>query len=254
MPIITLTSDFGTKDYYVAAFKGEILSACPAVQLVDISNTIPPYQIHHAAYVLKNSFSHFPKKTIHIARVFEMNEKEPRIIACSYRDHYFIAPDNGLLSMVFENSPSAAILIDADRIKVRSPHELYCRAIKTLIHNGSLSDLGSPIEAIDEKLMQRPIIQGNSLRGVIMHVDYYGNAITNINKEDFTTAVKERAFALWLRRNDQINQLNDHYSDVPPGEQLALFNSKDLLEIAVNCGRADELLGLREGDNIKIEY
>jgi S-adenosylmethionine hydrolase len=254
MPIITLTTDFGEKDFYVAAFKGEILSACPSVQIVDITNNIPPFEIRHAAYVLKNAFTHFPKKTIHVARVFEMSEAEPRIIACSYMDHFFIAPDNGMLSMVFDGSPSAAVTVDQERMKPRSPHDVYTRAVKTLVYNGSLSDLGMPVDTINEKLMLRPVIQGSSLRGIIRHVDYYGNAITNITRDDFNASVGGSSFMLLFRRHDMITRLHSNYSDVPQGEYLARFNSKSMLEIAVNCGRANELLGLREGDNIKIEY
>jgi len=254
MAIITLTTDFGANDYYVAAFKGEILSACPSVQIVDVSNTIPPYEIRHAAYVLKNAYSHFPKKTIHVARVFESGTTDLKIIVCSYKDHYFIAPDNGLLSMIFSEKPSASVTIDAGRMVLKTPHDLYCKALKTIIYNGSLSDLGMPINDIEKKLMLRPVIQEKGIRGIIMHIDYYGNAITNIHRNEFEQSIKDQPFTLWLRRNDSISRMVEFYSDVPQGEQLARFNSKDMLEISVNCGRANELLGLSEGDNIKIEY
>lgn len=254
MPIITLTTDFGDADYYVAAFKGEILSACPSVQIVDIANSIPPFEVRHAAYVLRNAFTHFPKRTIHVARVFEMSEADPEVIACSYLDHFFIAPDNGMLSMVFDALPAAAIRIDRERMTLRTPHDLYTKAIKTLVSNGSLAELGKPVDTITVKRLLNPVIQERSIRGSIMHIDYYGNAITNITTEDFNTAVHDRDFTLLLRRNDTISRLDRHYSDVPPGEQLIRFNSKGMLEIAVNCGCASELLGLKEGDIIKIEY
>ncbi len=254
MAIITLTTDFGEKDYYLPAFKGEIYSACPAVQVVDVSNKIPPFAVDHAAYVLRNAFEHFPKKTIHVARVFELSASNPQIIVCSYKEHFFIAPNNGLLSMIFESKPSAAVLVDHNRIKLKGPHDLYCRAIKTIVYNGSLADLGMPINDIEERLMLRPVIYDTNIRGVVRHVDHYGNAITNICRDELTAALESSKFTIVLRRNDMINKLHKYYNDVPQGEQLARFNSKNMLEIAVNCGRADELLGLHEGDNIKIEY
>lgn len=254
MAIITLTSDFGELDYYVAAFKGEILSACPAVQIVDVSNHIPPYQINHAAYVLKNAFGHFPKRSIHVARVFEWSEQDTRVIACSYKDHFFIAPDNGILSMVFEEQPAVVVHVDPGRMVMKTPHDLYTKAIRTIVYNGSLADLGMPVSDMEKRHMLRPIIQGNSIRGIVKHIDYYGNAITNIRRDEFESNIKDGDFTLWLRRNDFIQRIAGNYSDVPQGEQLARFNSKGLLEIAVYCGRADELLGLSEGDNIKIEY
>ncbi len=254
MAIITLTTDFGASDYYVPAFKGEIYSACPSVQVVDVSNSIPPFDIRRASFVLKNAYVHFPKRTIHIVRVFELSDKEPQILVCSYNDHFFIAPNNGVLSMIFEGKPSAAVLMDHKRITVKTPHDLYCRAIKTLVYNGSLADLGLPINDIEEKMSLRPVIYEGSIRGVVQHVDHYGNIITNIRREEFESAVADRPFALILRKNDLIRQIHINYTDVTPGEELARFNSKGMLEIAINCGRADELLGLIEGDNIKIEY
>ena len=254
MAIITLTTDFGATDYYVPAFKGEIYNACPSVQVVDISNSIPPFDIRRASYILKNAFVHFPKRTIHVVRVFEMRDKEPQVLVCSYKDHFFIAPNNGVLSMVFDGKPSAAILMDHKRIKIKTPHDLYSRAIKTLVYNGSLADLGLPINDIEEKMMLRPVIYEGSIRGVVKHIDHYGNVITNITKDDFHTAVADRPFAIILRRNDIISKLQENYNDVPAGEQLARFNSKGMLEISINCGRANELLGLSDGDNIKIEY
>ena len=254
MAIITLTTDFGDTDYYVPAFKGEIYMACPAVQVVDISNRIPPFAVDRAAFVLKNAFNHFPKKTIHVVRVFELSESIPRVIVCSYKDHFFIAPDNGILSMVFEQRPNAAVLIDHSRLKLRNPHDIYCRAIRTIVYNGSLADLGRPINHIEERLSLRPVIYDNNLRGVVKHIDHYGNAITNISEEELKNALNSSNFAIILRRNDMIYELHKYYNDVPQGEQLARINSKNMLEIAVNCGRADELLGLKEGDNIKIEY
>lgn len=255
MAIITLTTDFGEEDYYVPAFKGEILTACPSVQVIDISNNIPSFEVNHAAYVLKNAFSHFPKGTIHIVRVFETNTANPDIIVCSFQGHFFVAPNNGILSMVFEDErPAAAVRIDHSRITIKTPHDLYCRAIRTLVYNGSLSDLGRPINEIEKRFNLKPVIYDNSIRGIVQHIDHYGNVITNISKSDLKQAVKDKNLAIILRRNDLITNINVFYDDVPQGEQLARFNSKGVLEIAINCGRANELLGLKQGDNIKIEY
>jgi S-adenosylmethionine hydrolase len=254
MAIITLTTDFGTLDYYVPAFKGEILSACPAVQIVDVSNNVPAYQIGRAAYLLKNAYEHFPKRTIHVVRVMETYVNQPEIVVCTYNDHFFIAPNNGVLTMIFDSKPSAAVKIDDERIKIRTPHDLYCKAIRTLVYNGSLSDLGRPFNNLKERIVIRPVIYDNSIKGVVQHVDNYGNLITNISQNDAEALLKNGNMLIILRKNDYIDRLHENYSDVPHGEQLARFNSKGALEIAINCGRASDLLGLREGDNIKIQY
>ena len=254
MAIITLTTDFGEKDYYVPAFKGEILSACPAVQLVDISNNVPAFDIGRGAFLLKNAYHHFPKRSIHVVRVFEGSQSNPDIIVCTYNDHFFIAPNNGILSMVFERKPSVAVKIDHERIKIRTPHELYCRAIRTLVYNGSLSDLGKPINNIEQRTIIRPVIYEKSIRGAIEHVDHYGNLITNIHKNDAKDLLENGSIAILLRRNDYIDKIHVNYDDVPHGEQLARFNSSGNLELAINCGSATDLLGLGVGDNIKIEF
>lgn len=253
MAIITLTTDFGDRDYYAPAFKGEILSACPGVQVVDISNTIAPFSVSDAAYLIRNAFPHFPKRSIHVARVHEMQKEHPDLVVCSYKDHFFIAPDNGLLSMVFEGRPGAAVKVDSQRIKVRSSHELYCRAIRTIVYNGSLSDLGMPVNDLELRTVLRPTIRESSIRGVVQHIDNYGNVITNITVEDLESVRQNGTFNLILRRNENIRKLDADYTDVPLGEQLARFNGKGYLEIAIHGGRADDLLGLTVGDNIKIE-
>jgi S-adenosylmethionine hydrolase len=254
MSIITLTSDFGELDYYVPAFKGEILSACPAVQIVDVSNNVPAYQIGQAAYLLKNAYDHFPKRTIHVVRVMETYSKQPEIVVCTYNDHFFIAPDNGVLTMIFDTKPSASIKMETDRIKVKTPHDLYCRAIRTLVYNGSLADLGKPFNHLSERIVIRPVIHEKYIKGIVQHIDNYGNLITNITRKDTEALLVNGSMAIFLRKNDVIEELHEDYNDVPYGEQLARFNSKGNLEIAINCGRACDLLGLKEGDNIKIEY
>jgi len=254
MSIITLTTDFGELDYYMPAFKGEILSACPAAQIVDISNNVPAYQIGQAAYLLKNAYDHFPKRTIHVIRVLETYSQQPEIVVCTYNDHFFIAPDNGILSMIFESKPSASIKMDNDRIKVKTPHDLYCRAIRTLVYNGSLTDLGRPFNDLYQRFLVRPVIHESYIRGTIQHVDNYGNLITNITRKETEALLLNGNMIIYLRKNDVIEQLHQEYTDVSHGEQLARYNSKGNLEIAINCGRACDLLGLKEGDSIKIEY
>lgn len=254
MAIVTLTTDFGSRDYYVGAFKGEILSVNPSLQVVDLSHHIPPFNIQQAAYILGNSYTHFPKGTIHVARVFESESREPKIVVCHYNDHYFVAPDNGLLSLIFDKVPPSAVRIDRSRITLKTPHDLYCKAIRTIVFQGSLSDLGPLVNGIVTRQNFRPTIGENNIRGVVLHIDNFGNAITNINRADFDAARKERDFVIWLRRNNPIERLHRRYNDVTHGEQLARFNSKGILEIAIHCGSAAELLGLTAGYNVLIDF
>lgn len=254
MAIITLTTDFGDTDHYVASFKGEILYTLPGATLVDICNTIPPFKVNRAAYILRNAFAHFPKRTIHIARVFEHSDPSVSVVACSYHGQYFLAPDNGLLSMVFDGPPQAAVHIDRKRFGIGSPHTLYCKAISVIAAGGGLAEIGQPAERLEQLFSLRPAIRNDGMQGVVTHVDYYGNSITNISKSDLEQALMGRRFSILLDHSNTLDRLASHYHDVPQGEALARFNNRDSLEIAVNCGRADELLGLKEGHEIKIIY
>jgi len=253
MPIVTLTTDFGELDYYVPLFKGEILTTCPSVNLVDISNRIPPYDINFAAYIIKNSFEHFPKGTIHIARVYEQGSDMQRIIASNYRGHYLLAPDNGLLSLIFEESPTVMVSVDREQLKQNTIEGCYCRVIREIVYNGNIGQTGAVVKDIVEKRMMLPVINEDSIGGSVVHIDNFGNVITNINKGDFQRVTHGQGYRILLRRNEFIEDIHGYYSDVPPGERLARFNSKDNLEIAINTGNACQLLGLNVGDHIKIE-
>ena len=253
MPIVTLTSDFGELDYYVPLFKGEILATCPSVNLVDITHNIPPYNINLAAYILKNSFEHYPKGTIHIARVYEQASDVQKILACNYRGQYILAPDNGLLSLIFEEIPTVMVSVDREQLKQNTIEACYCRVVREIVYNGNIGQTGAVVKNIVEKLSLLPVLLGDSIRGTVAHVDNFGNIITNINRADFQQLTNGHPYRITLRRQDYIDDIQNIYSDVPPGERLARFNSKNYLEIAVNTGNASQLLGLHIGDIIQIE-
>jgi hypothetical protein len=142
MSIITLTTDFGELDYYVPLFKGSILRSCPSVKLIDISHKIQPFDINTAAYIVKNCFESFPLKSLHIIRVGENSSDNQRIMAVNYRGHYFIGPDNGVLSMIFEELPTLVIAVDKNMISLPNMDEYYCRAIKNFVFKGNISEIG----------------------------------------------------------------------------------------------------------------
>jgi S-adenosyl-L-methionine hydrolase (adenosine-forming) len=253
MPIVTLTTDFGELDYYVPLFKGEILATCPSVNLIDISNKIPPYDINLAAYIIKNSFEHYPGGTIHIIRVYEQASESQRILACNYRGQYFLAPDNGLLSLIMDESPTVMVAVDREQLKQNTVEGCYCRVIREIVYNGNIGQTGMVVKNIMEKRARLPVLLESGIRGTVAHIDTFGNIISNITKEDFDKTVLKKPYKVVLRRNEFIDELHLFYNDVPPGERLARFNSKGYLEIAINTGNASDLLGLHVGDVIQIE-
>lgn len=254
MAVITLLTDFGREDYYTSVFKGELYKACPSSIVVDLTHSIPAYSINKAAYFLKNTFTHFPEGSLHIARVYETSSKEENILLVKYQQHYFAAPDNGLLSMVFEQeTPSEVYVLNKEICRDLSLDQMYSKVARTIVFNGSIHEIGIPIKEIVERLVHKPVIYENRINGVVLHVDHFGNVITNISRGDFNLGVKGRQFEINFRRQDKINELSKNYADVPEGDKLALFNDKDYLEIAINVGEASSLLGLGVGDRILIE-
>lgn len=254
MSIITLTTDFGELDYYVPLFKGSILRSCPSVKLIDISHKIQPFDINTAAYIVKNCFESFPLKSLHIIRVGENSSDNQRIMAVNYRGHYFIGPDNGVLSMIFEELPTLVIAVDKNMISLPNMDEYYCRAIKNFVFKGNISEIGYAVVDFERKILLKSVIYPNYLVGNVMHIDNYGNLITNISKEDFEKGVDGRKFAIHYRRMETIEEVVNDYSDVEGGDKLAMFNSLGYLEISINGAKANELFGINVGDTIKIEY
>ncbi len=255
MQLITLTSDFGETDYYVPLFKGYIVSAAPGVSLVDISNNIPAYDINRAAYILGNTYPHFPKGTLHIARVFEKNARKDGIVLCEQDGHYFLGPNNGLFSLILGTSPEKVWRLKDDYDYINAWEEKYAFIIKHLKEKSPIDSIAVPCDSFVEKIKLKSVIYENLIRGVIEHIDHYGNAITNIAREDFDKLNKgEKKYAIRYRRMEVIDKISFDYNDVNPGDRLARFNSKEMLEIAINCGEASSLLGLHVDGAVQIEF
>jgi S-adenosylmethionine hydrolase len=231
MPIITLTTDLGTNDHYVGVLKGSILSECADATIVDISHEIPPYDILKAAYTLKNSFKHFPKGTIHIIGVNPEISEKALSLAIYHKGQYFIGADNGVFSLIFEEQPEKIVEIDimVNPESITFPtKDIFTKAACHLAKGGTLE---------------------------MIHIDHYGNIITNIDKTFFKAFGQEREFKIEFRRGDyDITSISQFYSKVPEGEKLALFSSTGMLEIAMNKGNASKLLGMKESDIVRIEF
>lgn len=258
MAIITLTTDLGTKDHYVGVLKGALLKGCSNAVIVDITHEIPPYDILKAAFTLKNTFAEFPEGSIHIIGVNpEINESVSHLVVL-YKGQYFIGADNGLFSLIFEEPPERIIEIniniDPDSITFPTK-DVLTKAACHIAKGGTLEMIGMPIEQLVEKALFRAVSVGNIIKGMAIHIDHYGNIITNIDEAFFKTFGRGREFVIEFRQGDyDITSISNVYSDVPEGEKLALFSSSGLLEISMNKGNASKLLGIRESDIIRIEF
>jgi len=257
MGIITLTTDLGQKDFYLASVKGSILKELPEASIQDISHSVPAFNIAQAAFLLKNSFFHFPSSTIHIIGVDCDYSKSPRFLIAHYRDHYFIGPDNGVFSLIFEEAPNLMVEI-YPKEGLKPSHfnllEILVPASCSLYKSPVLEKYGLRVEDWNQKMNLKPVFGPGFIRGTIIYVDEYQNVISNIQEYDFKNTIGLKNFQIRFRRNESINKISYHYGEVPEGEKLALFGISGHLEIAIHKGKAAGLLGLKIDDIIQIDY
>lgn len=255
MALFTLTSDLGTEDYYVAAVKGKILKSCPDAVVIDISHHIRPFDIRQAGYVLHNAYKHFPDGTIHLVNVSSDKVQTKRYILVRFNNHFFIAPDNGLLSLVIDTPELIVSIATDDSMASSFPLLDIISTYACRLANGeSMESLGEKAEQMQSARLLRPVIHEDVISGVIVFIDHYGNAIVNIRQSDFNELGKGKNFVLQLRHNESIRRVSKTYSDVPEGEKLCLFNHAGYLEIAINMSRASDLLGMKTGDSVHIKF
>jgi hypothetical protein len=254
MAVITLLTDFGDKDYYVGLFKGDLYTSCPSSTIVDISHSIAPYDIVAGAFYLKNVYSHFPKGTIHIARIFEQGLGKQKLLAAKYQNYYFIAPDNGFLTMVFDDKPDLIVEVDFKQAKLKTLEEYYCRVVKEITFNNNIGSIGVATSKYIERKAMMAVVQQDKIIGNVIHVDNFGNVITNINVADINRFGNEKQMRINYRKYDFIDRIVENYVDVPQSYSLARFNTLGYLELCIHCGNASDLLGLTKGDAIQILF
>lgn len=252
MRILTLTTDFGTKDYYLSAFKGLILSQLNKIHMVDISHEIEAFNIQSAAYNLRNSWQNFPPKSLHVCRVGESVTKQNRYLAFEFEKHYFLLPDNGIITLILDKYPKKVFVL-LKEIEEQSNSDFLSKAIAHILKNDNLDGLGNETTNYQERIDQKPILSSVYIRGVVQHIDRYGNLITNIDRELFESHHGNREFEV-LTRAVSFRRIAKNYASVPPGEKLCCFNSSGFLQLSINQGNAHELFGLHVADIIQVDF
>lgn len=248
MPLVTLTSDIGSPDYLVGAVKAQLLQLNPDFQIVDISHNIPPFNYPQAAYVCQNAIKNFPEYTYHLVLVNLFEKKPEQLLLAFHNNQYLLCSDNGLLTMILEDSPEIVIGIPLE--KTANKNTIYLSAVmgkvvNQLVNGESIKNIGDPDVKYLEKRHLRPILENNSIEGQIIFIDSFENVIVNITHEQFEEQRKGRRFRIVFKRDEVIDRISESYADVAEGEKLALFNSAGYLEIAINKGNAAGLFGLR---------
>ena len=255
MQLVTLTTDFGLQDYYAGALKGALLRHSPAVQVVDISHAIKPFDIVQAAFVVQNAYPEFPPGTIHLIGVNCVYDPNFRFLAARKDGHFFLAPDNGLLALLFEQLPDSGVRELPAPARQHFPvKQSFAEAVSHITSGKPFEALGAPAGPILQRISLQPVITPTRIRGTIIQVDNFENAIINIRRDVFEKIANGRAFSLFFKRNDPITRLCHNYCDALVGEPLCLFNSAGFLEIAVNLGKAATLLGLKVEDVVEVVF
>lgn len=262
--IITLTSDYGTDSPYTAALKGAILSRDPSIRIVDISHGIPAFDTNQAAFALRSTAPHFPKGTVHIIAMNTTATDQFNHRVMELAGQYYLALDDGIFSLIADRAPDAihdiSVASESDILTFPERH-IFVQVACHLVQGGVPAVIGRPASGWTESEWQRPLIGTDYVQGIVLYVDTYGNLITNIDQRTFKEVGKERTFRIPLRSSRMdVSRIHRHYSAVPDGERVALFNHMGLLEIAINHGAessgggASHLFGLKVGSIVRIEF
>jgi len=257
--VITLTTAW-TDDFYVAALKGILLSAIPSVQLVDMSHQAPAFNsgISYASYLLKHGYAYFPKGAIHIISIASEYSDNAPFLAAYHNGHYFIGTDNGIFGLLFDSEPEAIVRIDkfTDDTSPNYPAiSVFAPAAVHLANGGNIVKLGSAYTDYQRMGTILATMDESQITGTIIHLNAFGNAITNITRSDFERIGKGRPFEILVQSTRyRITRINRYFHETSRGELLAVFNISGHLEIAINKGKLANLLQLTLNSNIIVKF
>ena len=264
MPVITLLTDFGNSDEYVGLMKGVILSITPSAVIVDITHQIDPQDIIQAAYTIKSSYRYFPENTVHLIVVDPGVGGERQIIVIKIKGHIFIAPDNGILTLICDEGKIESIIrIDNSTLFLKSvSHTFHGRDIIAPV--GAHIAKGVPLKTIGPEIglpdvvrlkdLRAAISQTSELLGTIISIDRFGNLITNIDGKqlnDYVQCGGNEIPQFWIGEK-AVNGLSTAYVNVDQQCPLAIIGSRGYLEIAVNSGSAQRYFNVNKGDMVKV--
>lgn len=254
--IITLLTDFGLADPYAAIMKGVILSINPKACLVDITHVLKPGAIFPAARIIREAYAFFPAGTVHLGVVDPGVGSNRRMIAVEADGHAFVGPDNGLFWLVLQKAKGARVVRLTEKrffmpsvSRTFQGRDVFAPVAAHLSLGEELEPMGRPITDPTPLFVPMPNVKGDVLHGQIIHMDRFGNLISNIDA-DLLYRFLGPSCPLIQLGSISITKLDRVYSDVEEGRLLALINSSDLLEIAVNLGRASEYAGVEKEDLI----
>jgi len=257
-PIITLLTDFGTKDSYVASIKGVILSINPHCLVVDITHQVSPHDIQEGAFILANAYSYFPKGTIHLSVVDPGVGGARKPILLVTQNYFFIGPDNGLFTLVAQRERVTQVVVLIEQryflskvSKTFHGRDLFAPVAAHLSLGIKPVTFGHEMNTIIKIGFQKPMLKEGKLLGEILHIDTFGNLVSNIDKENLFRFTKGQPLVI-RAGGKTISGLKEGYWEGKKGETIALLGSSGFLEISVREGNAQKMLKLKRGDQIAI--
>ena len=259
-PIITLTTDYGASDHFTAVMKGVILSINPEVNIVDITHSVLAHDILDGAMAIGQAFRYFPPKTIHVVVVDPGVGTERRPLLVAGDQHYFVGPDNGVLSSVYEQSESLHVWNMISEHYFRQPvsktfhgRDIFAPVAAWLTKSWQTSSFGEPITDFVRFAIPKAKVNGNQVQGAVLRVDHFGNLITNVTVEDVPDLLVASGNLKINVGNGQVSKVVRTFAEGAAGEVVGLIGSSGYLEISVNKGNASRTLGVGRGAEVTVE-
>ena len=260
-PIITLTTDYGVGDHLVASMKGVILGVNPEAEIVDVTHAVMPYDILDGALIINEASRFYPARTIHVVVVDPGVGTSRRALLVSAGNQYYIAPDNGVLSLIYEREKEALTVreITAEHY-FRSPvsktfhgRDVFAPAAAWLSKAWQSASFGEEIQDYVKFTFPKPKQNGTGVKGVILRVDGFGNLMTNFTPSDVPGFTSENGKFRIKLGSKEINKMVETFAEGPAGEPIALVGSSGFVEISVNKGNAAKMLGIHRGSEVTVE-
>lgn len=259
MSVISLITDFGLGDNFVGVMKAVILKINPQARIVDVCHNIKPQDILEAAFLLKSSFKFFPSGTVHLIVVDPGVGSKRKKILVKTKNYFFIAPDNGVLSLVLKDEPPVKIIEITNKKYFLKPlsdtfqaRDIFAPVAAYVSRKESILKIGRSIKTIKSLELPKVKLSDDELVGEVIYIDRFGNLISNIDKDTLENFIrKNKKFKIKIK-NKIIDKLFHSYSEGRRLKPLALINSFNFLEIAINSASAQDYLGLDKGEMIKV--
>ncbi|HXP40301.1 MAG TPA: SAM-dependent chlorinase/fluorinase [Candidatus Acidoferrales bacterium] len=260
-PVITLTTDFGSNDHFVGVMKGVILDIIPEAQIVDICHSVQAFDVLDGALTISQAYSYFPTRTVHIVVVDPGVGTARRPILASSDKYHFVAPDNGVLSMVYARESRMHVRhITSDHYFLQPVsntfhgRDIFAPVAAYLAKEVDSLKFGEEVQEYVRFSAPKPkAVDENRLRGVVLKVDRFGNLITNITPQDAPMLFQAGASGFKIVAGSrEITELRNAYAEGAPGEVIGILGSMGFLEIATNRGAATQLTGIGKGSEVSI--